>query len=478
MENPLSKLTSKITASAESHDKSTKSDEDLENDVLVQFSIPLNIDVPETVLTPSGIKSVRFSETKPKGFSMRQVEEFHKQTTDSVAFYTTALDLRNKHVHKLAEEVDKYKTDWLNAKYQLEMYSGLERQVVTDADGNPLTEDQLSEQQQEVLMLEEKISALQDEMLIVNKERKNFQDEIADLKDQLHNAPPALPIPANTPIAVSNEALGDAERQELEAFRQNQIALDEWEQAVTAEYTRLEEENSSLKEQLVTMEQGSFASLESSTLSLVKVEELERIIQGHEQTQAEMQASLTAIQQELVTAQSQSVSLSAELENAQQAVSGNSQLETYIAQLEEHAQTVQSQMESLQGDLEQAQTNLAQAQSELTQTQGSLEQAHSESQTLQAQLAESQHSQGSGVGVDTDLIAQYESSIQQFEGYVEELNTHITSLEGMITNLEGDLKLKDAEIEKIQSATRSNGGSQYVEGYGNLPATINPDEDL
>lgn len=212
----------------------------VENDVLAQFRIQPHTELDNNVLTPSKIAKVQFNTSKPEGFSFKQVEAFYGAVLKSSEWYINALEKRDRDVHKLATEVDKYKTDYQNTRFQLEILQGVGGQALVDDTGNYVTESQLSDDQLKLVDLENVISGLRDDLLY---ERKIS----SELRDQIENQHIAAPIP----VVISGTA-SDQDLVELNELRLRQQELDVWENDVTVEYGRLENELTETQQELAS----------------------------------------------------------------------------------------------------------------------------------------------------------------------------------------------------------------------------------
>lgn len=207
-----------------------------EQDVLEQYRIALNTELEDEILTPSKLSKVKFSVTQPKGFSFKQVEVFHNEVSKSVQWYIQALEKRDRDVHKLATEVDKYKTDMQNARFQLEVLQGVGGQAVVDDSGEYVTESQMSQDQLNAIALENRVSELENDLKYERRVNLDLQAQV-----EAKNSQPPAPAPVLFP-PLSKDAPTDAELAELADLRERQVELDAWEAEVVAEYERIENE--------------------------------------------------------------------------------------------------------------------------------------------------------------------------------------------------------------------------------------------
>ncbi|MBC9707532.1 MAG: hypothetical protein H9W81_21940 [Enterococcus sp.] len=204
-----------------------------QNDVLEQFRIPAHTELEDDMLTPSKLSRVQFNESTPRGFSFKQVEAYHTSVTKSIKRYIDLLERRDRDVHKLATEVDKYRTDVQNVRFQLELLQGSGQALVND-DGEYLKESDFTPDQLRIVELENLLATAQDDLKFARK-RNN------ELEHELNNQPAVAPTPAPV-VALPGATPTNADLAELTELRQRQVELDQWEQDVVAEYNRMEGE--------------------------------------------------------------------------------------------------------------------------------------------------------------------------------------------------------------------------------------------
>lgn len=411
---------------------------DGQSDVLEQFNIPLTIDIPENVMTPNEASSVKFAYSQPKGFAIRQVEKFYGDVLTSLKFYVKALEKRDKNIHKLATEVDKYKTDYQNAKFQLEMFQGLGKQALVDDSGNYVSESQISENERILLGKEEEIANLRNSLLLARKDK-----EIAER--DLHAARSAAPLPVPASHAPAND-LSNEEREELEAFRESQTALDEWEKQVGEEYENIQ---SQLEEALAS--QGGDAALKAQ-------------LRKTQETLKEAEDKVHSFQQALVNEESRTATLQEQLITAGETVSASAQ-EAYT-QIAIEADTLREELSAKEKELEEA-----------IETANEIEDARA---LLEKELEEAKSAQPETV-VD-------QSEIDSLNEHVASLDVHIDTLEKHIVSLGKDLGDKDSllaemkeliqEKESFIADLEASGSLRpQVAGYRQLPDGVRP-EDL
>lgn len=226
-----------------------------QNDVLEQFRIPAHTELEEDILTPSKLSKVQFNESTPRGFSFKQVEAYHTSVTKSVKRYIDLLERRDKDVHKLATEVDKYRTDVQNVRFQLELLQG-SGQALVNEDGEYLKESDFSADQLKVVELENDLANKEDELRFLRKRNAELE---RDLKQASTQPAPVVALPGATPT--------NADLAELTELRQRQVELDAWEQDVIVEYTRMENEYNNAAAQVTDLT-GQVASLTNQVASL------------------------------------------------------------------------------------------------------------------------------------------------------------------------------------------------------------------
>lgn len=386
-----------------------------ENDVLEQYRIALNTELRDDIITPSKLDKVRFGVTQPKGFSFKQVEAFHTEVTKSIQWYIATLEKRDRDVHKLATEIDKYKTDVQNTRFQLEVLQGVGGQAMVDGSGNYITESQLSDDQLKTIELENRLRELESDLLYERKINK-------DLQNKLDNAPAAVPAPVALPPVAAPSLAGvptSAELAELNDLRERQIELDEWEEAVKVEYNRVETELEETK-----------ALLESKTAEL-------------EETKA-----LLAVK-------------TAELLKSQQELSGKAgefsglaeQVAAYEASLAEH----QEQVATLTAQLNEADVEFGKVSDERDAALTELEELrNSEPETVQ----------------DESVVAE----LAQAQERVAALDAEVAGLNTKIDELNEYIDVVEAEYAEAQKAAPQTASTSQVPGY-RLPNGVTP-EDL
>ena len=148
------------------------------SDILEVLGIPETHDVPNDVLLPGDMDSIRFDITSPSGYSVRMVDEFFDSVSKSIQFYVDQMKDRNREIALLATQVDKAATDLHNAKINAELSDGL-----TVLTGQQSSTDQ---QLQEAQLL---IVKLRDENNKLRKSSKGASGGLAgdDRFDELQN---------------------------------------------------------------------------------------------------------------------------------------------------------------------------------------------------------------------------------------------------------------------------------------------------
>jgi cell division septum initiation protein DivIVA len=85
---------------------------------LEELQIPSETVLPEGVLTPAHIKSVAFTQTKPKGYHFVEVEQFVEAVNQSLTVLADLLHQRDKDIYKLAVYADRLKANNLNLQVE------------------------------------------------------------------------------------------------------------------------------------------------------------------------------------------------------------------------------------------------------------------------------------------------------------------------------------------------------------------------
>lgn len=409
---------------------------DGQTDVLEQFNIPLTIDIPENVMTPNEASAVKFAYSQPKGFAPRQVEKFYGDVLNSLKFYVKALERRDKNIHKLATEVDKYKTDYQNTKFQLEMFQGLGKQAVVDDSGNYVSESQITENERVLLGKDEEIANLRNDLLLARKDR-----EIAerDLRASLSA------VPAPTPHTLTG-GLSDEEREELEAFREAQVALDEWEKQVEEEYGKLQ------------------AQLDAAIASQGGDSAVKTQLQKMQESLREAEGNVQSFQNALVDEETRTANLQEQLRVASESADASAQLA--IAQAESEAKILREELSLKEQELNEA-----------IDTANEIEDARV---SLEQELADAKNTPVSA-GVD-------QSEIDSLNEHIASLDVHIDTLEKHIVTLGGDLDSKEALLLELQESIQEKESliadleatgvlRPQIAGYRQLPPDVRP-EDL
>lgn len=474
-----------------------------ESDVLEQFRIPLSIEVPEDIMTPNDAAGVRFTYSKPKGFSPRQVEEFWNDSVESMKFYVKALEARNKHVHKLATEVDKYMTDCKNLKFQLEVFQGVGKQAVVNENGDYISESELADSERELIAKDEEIQRLKDKLLIANKDKQIAEERLAEIK----TTSSAAPIPAPTASSISDEEL-----EELQAYRDNQAALDQWEQEVGEEYSRLETELNALR-----LAAGSdSASAETISQLSNEIAELNSAIEGRDATIADLSSRIEGAKQKVQELHYKVEEETARADAAEQAA--DDAASTYevnqqgdagrLSQMQDSLDKANKKVASLEGEVKTLTAKVSTSESSARNADGRVKTLSGEVDTLKQELATKSEELAEAIDVAHEIEAaraELESELteaktavvapvdsgdtEEFQKHIESLDAHIDALESHISDLEAsnggyateiaalrrEVEDKESEIEDLRSRTRQV-DSTSVPGYV-LPPGVRP-EDL
>jgi chromosome segregation ATPase len=209
------------------------------NDVLRQFMIKPETELGENILTPSKIAKVRFRESSPKGFSFTDVEQFHKDVSISLQWYIKTLEQRDKDIHRLATEIDKYITDYQNLRFEIEVLQSAGGQAVVDEQGNYVTESQLSDEQRHIIELERSVESLNNKIISADKELADLKTKYSEtlvrnevLERLARTAEAPVSLPAVSTSSKTDEEIATLE-EELAVYRQ-------WEKDVTIAYEEME----------------------------------------------------------------------------------------------------------------------------------------------------------------------------------------------------------------------------------------------
>lgn len=221
------------------------------DDLLRQMDIKLESSPPEYVLTSGAIKGVSIRTYDVGGYVLEDVHQFHERVLQTVKWYGDALHQRDLDVHRLATELDRSQTDYINQKFQIELLRGQTGKALVNEDGSYVTQSQLQDDpsvalqvaQAEVIELTRQNEENQNQIKSLDSTLKEFQvyskdleerqtlleQQITDLSNQ-ESTPTNMS--ANNPIDTS---LDDIERQQLQE-------LLAWAADVEVEYTKMEEQ--------------------------------------------------------------------------------------------------------------------------------------------------------------------------------------------------------------------------------------------
>lgn len=419
---------------------------DGQTDVLEQFNIPMTIEIPETIMTPNKAGAVKFRYSKPRGFSPSQVEEFYTVVLDSLKFYVRALEKRDKNIHKLATEVDKYKTDFQNTKFQLEMFQGVGKQAVVNDNGGYLSESQIDEHEREIFAKDGEIQNLRNELLMARKDNSLLQRELSEATSA-------------APSIHSGNGLNDAEREELLAFRDAQASLDEWEEAVQSEYANVQEQLAAalagsptpgVNQSVVDGYLLRIQELEETSSHLVQLTEQVKNLEGLVEAKESELAEAIDVANEI---EDERLRLASELEN-----SGSSE-----------------EIEGLKSNLAGVEATVAEKEAELAQAIDVANQIEVE----RARLAKEVEKSSKAPIVDnSEEIASLNEYIKSLDEHINTLEEKILKLqnesaekEAFVAELEAALEEKDSLIEELRSRSHGQGVVQ-IEGYRDLPPDI------
>lgn len=483
-EKPLiENLKDKLKVSKKSDEENTEGNAEEGNvsDVLERFRIPLSIDIPDPVLTSKEAQSVRFGYTKPHGFSTTQVEKFHGEVLQSLKWYVKSLEQRDKHIHKLATEIDKCLTDLQNTRFQLETFQGLGMQAMVDDKGNYITEDDLTEEQLLIVQKDSRIIELENELNLMNKDYEHVVEDNKRLHQQVQESSVGLP---SAPPSRNNDApsnLSDEEVEELRVFRENAPALDEWEKAVTEEYERIENELENLKETLAT---GGNVNTELLNSKENEIAELRDALQEYVDALNESNAALSASTSELEDAKQR-------LENSKIVVA---ELNQKITDAEDDAMTLMvevQKMEALKAEITELQDRLSKTESEyveaaevaneidaeltkvkqdLSLTEKNIVSLNEEKTALESQLSEAESQLVEAVETANAIEIERQrlealANVESSNGNVKQFQDKIVALENHINDLEDYAKELEGIIEDGQSATSGSDDASTIKEY-------------
>jgi chromosome segregation ATPase len=209
------------------------------NDVLRQFRIKPETELNDDILTPSKIAKVRFRESSPKGFSFTDVEQFHNDVSRSLQWYIKALEQRDKDVHRLATEIDKYITDYQNLRFEIEVLQSSGGQAVVDGDGNYVTESQLSNDQRQIIELEKSIENLNNRIIATDKELSDLRTKHNETLVRNEVLEGLAARNANTEAAATFPTSGKTD-EEIAVLEEELAVYRQWEKDVTIAYEELE----------------------------------------------------------------------------------------------------------------------------------------------------------------------------------------------------------------------------------------------
>lgn len=310
---------------------------DAQQDILEFYRVQPTIEIPESVLTPSEVKSVKFQKTTPWGLHPEQVGGFIDQLGPTIEFYIKAMETRDRDINRLANQLDKSNTDIQNLKFQVEMFQGAGAAAVVDKDGNFVSESDLSDTE---LRLE------------------HAQSEIQDLQNKLLMARKDLEVAQSQQVAVGGAGLDDAERQELIGLREYRDQLADWERSVTERYDELETYCANLEQEIANLKEG-----------------------GASQTDPEAESRLTeavayaeSLEGQVAALTEANTTLAAQLEEASQVEASADTpdldaLNEYVDQLEGHIKVLEGQFETTHNANEQQAQRIAELESALESSQ-------------------------------------------------------------------------------------------------------------
>ena len=120
------------------------------------MEIPDHRDPPDDVLSPGDMSTIRFTTTRPEGYSKKQVAAYFRVVKKSISWWYDTMSTRDGEIAALGTQLDKMATDLHNMKLNAEMAEGLS--VVTGDDSS--TEQELMQAQITIGNLNDQIAKL------------------------------------------------------------------------------------------------------------------------------------------------------------------------------------------------------------------------------------------------------------------------------------------------------------------------------
>lgn len=437
-----------------------------EQDVLEQFRIPQSIEIPEDVMTTAEVEKIRFPKSKPIGLHPQSVEEFHRQTKASIKFYLAKLEKRDRDVHKLATEVDKYKTDFMNTKYQLELFQGAGGQAMVGENGEYLTEGDLGENEKILIEKDNEIVSLQNKITMLQ----------ADLHRERENN------------NGTGGGLSDAERVELQNYRENESQLAQWEAHVKDSYSALEDENQRILNELEVLRQSVSGADQSEQISeLINAKnELEDYVDQAVLTNEELNKSIDLLESEKSQWETEKIQLSATIQEKEQKISALSQETDSSRQKIEELENNHNNNDEILAKLQTEISAITEEYNKAVDVANEIEEARKELEStvesLNAELAEANESlEVANEQVKANKLSSEDNTSEEITAHIEQLDSHIDTLEGMIEERDTQLAHQNEEINKLIAEidalkSSANLGTYVVDGYV-LPDGVTP-EDL
>lgn len=125
-------------------------------ETLELMDIPDHRDPPDDVLSPGDMSTIRFTTTRPEGYSKKQVAAYFRVVKKSISWWYDTMATRDGEIAALGTQLDKMSTDLHNMKLSAEMAEGLS--VVTGDDSS--TEQELMQAQITIGNLNDQIAKL------------------------------------------------------------------------------------------------------------------------------------------------------------------------------------------------------------------------------------------------------------------------------------------------------------------------------
>lgn len=287
-----------------------------QHDVLVQLSIAPQTMLDSRVLTPTKVKRVGFHVSETEGYSFKEVEDYHNDVTKSIEWYANKLYERDRDVHKLATEVDKYITDYQNMKLD-----------ITLLEAEQESREALGDEAERIQRLEDTIARLERDNNTLKSQNALLTARLAEKTPEDTKEETAVP---------TNGPLTNAEREHLNN-------LEAWAEEVNVMYDQMETDLAASQEQQRAMQE----QLDALTEQVNNAPDAEAL-QGEI---ASLQAQLTEQQEAYNELHEKFVELEKYSEEADE----------YTKKMEEYTKALEEQLETANQELAQTEASLEEA---------------------------------------------------------------------------------------------------------------------